>query len=76
LTDIVLPGELQGTTLATALRELRPDLPVVFMSGYAREATVHVNGLHPQDIRLMKPVQREDLLSALDQVLKEKKAVH
>ena len=69
LTDIVMPGELQGTTLATALRELRPDLPVVFMSGYAREATVHGNGLRPQDIRLMKPVRREDLLRALDKAL-------
>ncbi len=71
LTDIVMPGELQGTTLARSQRDLRPDLPVVFMSGYAREATVHGhgNGLRPQDIRLMKPVRREDLLRALEKAL-------
>lgn len=69
LTDIVMPGELQGTTLAKALRELRPDLPVVFMSGYAAEATVHGNGLRPEDSRLMKPVRREYLLRAVNRGL-------
>ena len=65
LTDIVMPGQLQGTTLAKELRQRWPDLPVIFMSGYASEATVHGNGLRPEDIRLMKPVQRADLLAAL-----------
>ena len=69
LTDIVMPGELQGTTLATTLRAMRADLPVVFMSGYASEATVHGNGLRPEDIRLMKPIQRRDLMQAVRQAL-------
>lgn len=71
LTDIVMPGELQGTTLAKSLRGMRPDLPVVFMSGYASEAAVHGNGLLPQDIRLMKPIRREDLLRAVDKALSQ-----
>lgn len=66
LTDIVMPGKLQGTTLAKELRLRWTDLPVIFMSGYASEATVHGNGLRPEDIRLMKPVRRADLLAALD----------
>lgn len=65
ITDIVMPGKLQGTTLAKELRILRPELRVVFMSGYASEATVHGNGLRPEDIRLMKPVRSNDLLKAL-----------
>ena len=65
VTDIVMPGELQGTTLGHAVREIAPTLPIVFMSGYAREAAVHGNGLRPEDIRLMKPVQRSELLSAV-----------
>ncbi|WGW02838.1 PAS domain S-box protein [Tropicibacter oceani] len=69
LTDIVMPGEKQGTTLAKALRAHRPDLPVVFMSGYANEATVHGNGLLPEDIRLMKPVSRSDLIMAIEKAL-------
>lgn len=69
LTDIVMPGSLQGTSLSKALREIDPKLPAVFMSGYASEATVHGNGLRPEDIRLMKPVTRQALLSALEQAL-------
>lgn len=65
LTDIVMPGSLMGTALAKELRQRRPDLPVVFMSGYPREATVHGNGLRPEDIRLTKPVQRADLIRAV-----------
>ncbi|TCP44138.1 ATP-binding protein [Rhodovulum marinum] len=69
VTDIVMPGTLQGTGLAKALRAMRPDLPVVFMSGYAAEATVHGNGLRPEDIRLMKPVPKDDLLAAVRRAL-------
>lgn len=69
LTDIVMPGKLQGTMLAKKLREVQPNLPVVFMSGYASEAAVHGNGLGRDDIRLMKPVQRDELLGAVNQAL-------
>lgn len=65
LTDIVMPGRLQGTDLARELRAIDEKLPVVFMSGYASEATVHGNGLRPDDVRLMKPVMRRDLLAAV-----------
>ncbi len=70
LTDIVMPGTLQGTGLAKELRQIRFDLPVVFMSGYANEATVHGNGLRPEDIRLMKPIQRADLIAAVAMALR------
>ena len=69
LTDIVMPGSLQGTALAKELRAMRSDLPVVFMSGYAAEATVHGNGLRPEDIRLMKPVRKANLLEAVRKAL-------
>ncbi len=37
LTDIVMPG-MHGPELATQLRRLRPDVRVIFMSGYAEDA--------------------------------------
>ncbi|MFK7744112.1 MAG: PAS domain-containing protein [Roseobacter sp.] len=70
LTDVVMPGNLLGPDLAKACRELRPELPVVFMSGYASEATVHGNGLRPDDIRLMKPVPQSELLHTIKTSLK------
>ncbi len=69
LTDIVMPGRLQGTALVRELRESWPDLRVVFMSGYASEAAVVGDGLRSDDIRLMKPVQKRDLLVAVEKAL-------
>ena len=69
LTDIVMPGALQGPHLARELRETAPDLPVVFMSGYPEEAAVNGNGLRPEDVKLMKPVDGARLLEAVARAL-------
>lgn len=69
VTDIVMPGTLQGPALAKAIRLIDPDIPCIFMSGYASEATVHGNGLKPSDVRLMKPVSRLDILHAISKAL-------
>ena len=66
LTDVVMPGKLQGTHLSRELRTICPSLPVIFMSGYSSEATVHGNGHRPEDVRLMKPVRRSDLIAAIE----------
>lgn len=70
ITDIVMPGRLQGPLLARELREINRDLPVVFLSGYANEAKVHGNGLRPEDIRLMKPVRMAELVATVEQALR------
>jgi signal transduction histidine kinase/ActR/RegA family two-component response regulator len=70
VTDIVMPGEHMGTHLAQAVRAVKPDLPVIFMSGYANEAKAPGNGLRPEDLRLSKPVPRHELVAAVKQALK------
>lgn len=69
LTDIVMPGEMQGPMLAQAIRKIVPESRIVFMTGYASEAAVHGNGLNPRDIRLMKPVTKAELLGAVQAAL-------
>jgi CheY-like chemotaxis protein len=69
LTDIVMPGTLQGPALAKAIRSIDPDSRCIFLSGYTSEAALNGNGLRPSDIRLMKPVNRLDLLSAVSKAL-------
>jgi len=38
LSDIVMPGSKDGVALAREIRETLPDLPIVLMTGYARNA--------------------------------------
>ncbi len=71
-TDIVMPGKLQGTHLARAIRAVDPNVMFIFMSGYANEAMVHGNGLRAEDIRLMKPVRQIDLLDSIATLVKQK----
>ncbi|WP_185962334.1 ATP-binding protein [Palleronia caenipelagi] len=70
LTDIVMPGQKTGPDLVRTLRRNDPSLRYVFMSGYPQEASVHGNGLRPEDIRLMKPIRRDDLIIALEKALR------
>ena len=69
LTDIVMPGRLQGTDLAVALREDHPELPVVFLSGYANEAETAGGRLTGNVARLLKPVRKAVLLSVVSDCL-------
>ncbi|WP_171060811.1 PAS domain-containing sensor histidine kinase [Poseidonocella sp. HB161398] len=69
LTDIVMPGALQGPALAERLRRLAPGLRVIFMSGYPKETPVPGGSESAQDIRLMKPISRGDLTKALSRAL-------
>ena len=45
ITDLVLPGGIQGKEMADMVQSSRPDLPVLFMSGYTRNAIVHAGRL-------------------------------
>jgi YesN/AraC family two-component response regulator len=74
LTDVVMPGTLQGPMLAKELARRAPGLGIVFMSGYANEAAVHGNGLRPGDLYLMKPIQRRELLSVIEALLERLRA--
>jgi CheY-like chemotaxis protein len=54
LSDVGLPG-MNGRALADAARQLRPDLKVLFMSGYTRNAIVHGGQLDPGVALISKP---------------------
>ena len=69
LTDVVMPGSLQGPDLARKLRERQPNLQIIFMSGYASESAINANSLRADDHFLMKPIQLNDLLSLLATLL-------
>jgi signal transduction histidine kinase/ActR/RegA family two-component response regulator len=71
VTDIVMPGRLQGPAFAQSCRKLRPQMPFIFLSGYAPDSTVHEGALPGGDPRLMKPISRNNLLAAVSTSLKD-----
>ncbi|MBT5191391.1 MAG: PAS domain S-box protein [Rhodospirillaceae bacterium] len=69
LSDVVLPGDLNGKVLAETARQIRPDLRVLFMSGYARDAFAPDGRLDPADELLQKPFRKSDLARAVARAL-------
>jgi CheY-like chemotaxis protein len=68
-TDVGLPGGLNGRQLADAVHVRRPDLAVLFTTGYARNAIVHHGRLDPGIDLLVKPFTYAALASKLRQIL-------
>jgi PAS domain S-box-containing protein len=61
VTDVGLPGGLNGRQVADAARGTRPDLRVLFITGYAENAVVGNGFLEPGMQVLTKPFSTEEL---------------
>jgi CheY-like chemotaxis protein len=68
-TDVGLPGGINGKRLADAARQRRPDLRVLFTSGYARNAIVHDGRLDPGVLLIAKPFTYAALASKIGEVI-------
>jgi len=67
-TDVVMPG-MTGEELAAELRRERPDLKVLYASGYTRDAIMHSGRLQPGVALLQKPFNLAELARKLRDVL-------
>ncbi|MBV9061390.1 MAG: response regulator [Alphaproteobacteria bacterium] len=68
ITDVVMPA-MDGPTLVRAVRQIRPDLQVIFMSGYAEEA-FRRNDEKPEDLHFLpKPFGLKQLAAKVKDVL-------
>ncbi len=65
VTDVGLPGGMNGRQVADAARLLRPGLKVLFITGYAENAAVGNGHLDPGMQVLTKPFNMEDLASRI-----------
>ncbi len=73
LTDVVLPGPLNGPRLAAEAQALRPDLAVLYTSGYTENAIVHHGQLDPGVRLLEKPFTQETLARRLCAALSDRR---
>ncbi|MGZ3374965.1 MAG: ATP-binding protein [Phenylobacterium sp.] len=69
VTDIVMPGGINGRQLANQARARFPDLPILFTSGYSDEALVRAARLTARTSFLPKPYRRARLAEAIREAL-------
>jgi CheY-like chemotaxis protein len=70
LTDIVMPG-MNGLELAAHAHQVRPSMPVIFMSGFASQYADELTG----SVCLRKPFTASQLLLAISDVESLEKTV-
>ena len=68
LTDVVMPG-MNGRKLAEEARLRRPDLKILYMTGYSRNAIMHQGRLDIGVDLLQKPISSEQLAGAVRRML-------
>jgi PAS domain S-box-containing protein len=69
LSDIVLPGGLNGLEFADQIKVDFPTLKIIFMSGYPDKAAKQNGVLSAESVLLNKPFQRRQLAEALRDAL-------
>jgi CheY-like chemotaxis protein len=69
VTDVGLPGGMNGRQLADFGRIARPDLKVLFITGYAEKSAMGAEGLEPGMAILTKPFAMEGLASRIKELL-------
>lgn len=68
-TDVIMPGKMNGRQLADELHKARPDLKVVYTSGYTENAIIHHGRLDTGVLLLAKPYRKTDLARILRKAL-------
>jgi two-component system, cell cycle sensor histidine kinase and response regulator CckA len=69
LTDVALPGSLQGPHVAQRASSLRPGLPILYMSAYSHDSIVKAGRLGTGEDYLEKPFTAEHLVTRVGEML-------
>lgn len=68
LTDVIMP-RMDGQELANTVHKERPDIKIIFMSGYTDDVIAHHGVLDPEVNFIQKPITPSKLAQALKDVL-------
>ena len=72
VTDVGLPGCMNGRQLADAARQLRPELRILFITGYAENAVVGNGHLEPGMAVLAEPFAMSSLANKVREILEQR----
>ncbi len=71
LLDLMMPG-IDGAHTFRALRRLRPDLPILLVSGYDPESSLNPLLRGPRAAFLQKPFRSNELLASINALLEQR----
>jgi CheY-like chemotaxis protein len=71
LTDIIMPGGMNGVELAEKARQLRPDLKVIYTSGFPADAFAEGLGTCVDGPMLRKPYHRAEFAAMVQRTMEE-----
>ena len=71
ITDIVMPGGLNGVDLAAEVREQSPKVKVLYMSGFPSGVIEDKSGVDLDAPLIVKPYSRKTLAAAMEELLQE-----
>jgi CheY-like chemotaxis protein len=71
ITDVGLPGGMNGRQVADAARVSRPDLKILFITGYAENAVIGRGRLDNGMFVLTKPFQMEVLAGRIREIIEQ-----
>jgi len=66
LTDLVMPGSIDGLTLAAKIRQTNAELPVLFMTGAALEDDQYAAAIARKKLLLRKPFSPSQLVQFIE----------
>lgn len=69
LSDIVLPGGMNGPETVQQIEALTSEIPTLFMSGYPRDALTNNGRVNPETLLLEKPFRKIELAHKLREAL-------
>lgn len=71
LTDIVMPGGINGVSLAKQVRKRLPNIKILYMSGFPSGVIADKSGIELDAPLITKPFSFDELVTAMDELICE-----
>jgi PAS domain S-box-containing protein len=71
VTDVIMPGGMNGAELAQRVRQLSPDTKVIFTSGFPSHALAERSGTTVDGPLLRKPYQRAEFVAMIHRTMED-----